>query len=64
MYKHAVARHTDLSLVEPGTEGGGTRCRVEIGIVEDNEIVGAAELERYLLQMASGQFADAASHRR
>ena len=53
-------RHADLALMQagaPGDVGGGD---VEVGIVEHDQRVLAAEFELHLLQMLAGEFADLA----
>ena len=59
-----AGREADLALELERREGTGRGRRVEVGIVEDDERVVAAELERDLLEHAAGQHADAAPDRR
>ena len=47
----------DLALELERREGPGGRRRVEVGVVEDDEGVVAAQLERDLLEQAAGELA-------
>ena len=47
-------RHADLALVQVGAEGGGVDGVVEVGVVEHDQRVLAAELEHDALQVAAG----------
>ncbi len=57
-------RHADLALVEPGAERTRRGDAVEIGIVEHDHGVLAAELELHLLEMLAGELADAGARPR
>ena len=56
------ARAADLTLVEPDCVYEALDCRVEIGVVEDNERRFAAQLKRKLARRVSGDLADDAAH--
>jgi hypothetical protein len=62
MHQDAVRRHADLALMEVRTPGRVAGRHVQVGVVQDQQRVGAAQLQRHLLQMAAGQLADAAPH--
>ena len=55
-----AGRHADLPLMEPGAEGDGGGDRVEIGVVQHDDRVLAAELELHLLEVLARKLADAA----
>ena len=61
--QHAAGGHADLALVEPGAEGDRRRRGVEIGVLEYDHGVLAAEFELHLLQMLAGELADPAPDR-
>ena len=60
---HEAGGHADLALVEPGAERDGGGDRVEIGVLEHDDRVLAAELELHLLEVLAGKLADAAPDR-
>ena len=51
-------READLALELEGRERAGRDCGIEIRVVEHDERVVAAELERHLLEASPGQLAD------
>ena len=56
----AAGGHADLALMEPGAERDRRSGGVEIGVLQHDHGVLAAEFELDLLQMLAGEFADAA----
>ena len=48
--------------MEPGAEGDGGSGRIDVGVVQHDHRVLAAEFELHLFQMLAGQFADATAN--
>ena len=63
VHQVAPGAHADLALVQPRGPGAAGDREIQIGVVEHDQRVLAAQLERDLLQMPAGQFADAAADR-
>ena len=64
LHQDTARRHADLSLVKICAPGRIGDSDVEIGIVEHDQRVLAAQLQGHFLEMTSGQFADLSSCRR
>ena len=59
----AAGRDARLALVVPGRPGADHRRLLEVGVVEDQQRVVAAELERHALELLAGDLGDAAADR-
>ena len=57
--EHRAGRHADLALVQVGAPGDARGGDIEVGVVEHDGGVLAAELERHLLQVPARELADA-----
>ena len=63
VHQDAVGGHADLPLVEPCAKRSGAGGGVRVGVFQDDEVVGAAQLQRHLLEVLARQRANAPAHR-
>lgn len=61
VHQHTPGRHADLTLVHVRTERDSRGSLVQIRVVQHDHRIVATQFQRDFLQMASGNFADAAA---